>query len=382
MENEKFSEIRPFNDFETREAMLRISKHPLLSPVIQYLFPDKNLYEMRELIASLKTVDEFQAKVMSDVIQKIISDTSRNLTYSDVERFKDNKKHLFISNHRDILLDSAIIQLIFFVNGIQTSEMAVGDNLITDVFIEDIARSNKMIKVERNKNPRDFYNSSILLSHYIRETITSGRSSVWIAQRNGRTKDGNDMTEQGLLKMFDMSAPSGDFVEDFNDLSIVPVSISYEYEPCDILKAKELYISRRRKYEKAPGEDLNSILTGIMQFKGNIHVNFCDTITREELTWCSNMEKNDRYKNLSEIIDRKIISSYKLSKNNYIAYDLLNHSNKYSSYYSESDRQSFLSYINYKLSGIDEGQKEIEEIFLTIYSGPVFNNERIEVTDR
>ena len=382
MENEKFSEIRPFNDFETREAMLRISKHPLLSPIIQYLFPDKNLYEMREHIASLKTVDEFQAKVMSNVIQKIISDTSRNLTYSDVERFKDNKKHLLISNHRDILLDSAIIQLIFFVNGIQTSEMAVGDNLITDVFIEDIARSNKMIKVERNKNPRDFYNSSILLSHYIRETITSGRSSVWIAQRNGRTKDGKDMTEQGLLKMFDMSAPSGDFVEDFNDLSIVPVSISYEYEPCDILKAKELYISRRRKYEKAPGEDLNSILTGIMQFKGNIHVNFCDTITREELTWCSNMEKNDRYKNLSEIIDRKIISSYKLSKNNYIAYDLLNHSNKYSSYYSESDRQSFLSYINYKLSGIDEGQKEIEEIFLTIYSGPVFNNERIEVTDR
>jgi len=239
-----------------------------------------------------------------------------------------------------------------------------------------------MIKVERNKNPRDFYNSSILLSHYIRETITSGRSSVWIAQRNGRTKDGKDMTEQGLLKMFDMSAPSGDFVEDFNDLSIVPVSISYEYEPCDLLKTKELYISRRRKYEKAPGEDLNSILTGIMQFKGNIHVNFCDTITREELTWCSNMEKNDRYKNLSEIIDRKIISSYKLSKNNYIAYDLLNHSNKYSSYYSESDRQSFLSYINYKLSGIDEGQKEMEEIFLTIYSGPVFNNERIEVTDR
>jgi hypothetical protein len=381
MENEKYSEIRPFNDLETREAMLRISKHPLLSPVIQYLFPDKNLYEMRELIASLKTVDEFQAKVMSNVIQKIISDTSRDLTYSDVERFKDNKKHLLVSNHRDILLDSAIIQLIFFVNGIQTSEMAVGDNLITDVFIEDIARSNKMIKVERNKNPRDFYNSSILLSHYIRETITSGRSSVWIVQRNGRTKDGNDMTEQGLLKMFDMSAPSGDFVEDFNDLSIVPVSISYEYEPCDLLKAKELYISRRRKYEKAPGEDLNSILTGIMQFKGNIHVSFCDAITREELTWCSNMEKNDRYKNLADIIDRKIIGSYKLWKNNYIAYDLLNHSNKYSSYYSESDRQSFLSYINYKLSGIDEGQKEMEEIFLTIYSGPVFNNERIEVTD-
>lgn len=381
MENEKFIDIRPFNDTEAKEAMMRLAKHPLLSPISLYLFPNKQPDQIRQLIASLGTVDEFQGKVMFPAINKIIADTARTLSYSGVEQYKNNKKHLFISNHRDILLDSGIIQIILFMNGIQTSEMAVGDNLITDMFIEDIARTNKMIKVERNKNPRDFYNSSMLLSQYIRDSIKSNGSSVWIAQRNGRTKDGNDMTEQGLLKMFDMSSTNNDFVADFNELSIVPVSISYEYEPCDLLKAKELFVSRRRKYEKIPGEDLNSILTGIMQFKGNIHISFCEPISTEELEKCSSMEKNDRFKSLAEIIDRKIISSYQLWKNNYIAYDVLNGKDKYSSKYTESDKLSFLSYLKYKLSDIDDNQKEMEEIFLSIYAGPVFNNERVEVTD-
>jgi hypothetical protein len=181
--------------------------------------------------------------------------------------------------------------------------------------------------------------------------------------------------------MFDMSSTNNDFSTDFNELSIVPVSISYEYEPCDLLKAKELFVSRRRKYEKIPGEDLNSILTGIMQFKGNIHISFCEPVSTEELEKCSSMEKNDRFKSLAEIIDRKIIGSYQLWKNNYIAYDVLNGTDKYSSKYTESDKLSFLSYLKYKLSDIDDNQKEMEEIFLSIYAGPVFNNERVEVTD-
>jgi len=381
MEEEKFIGIRPFNDIEAKEAMMRLAKHPLLSPISLYLFPNRQPDQIRQLIASLNSVDEFQSKIMFPAINKIVADTARTMSYSGVEQYKSNKKHLFISNHRDILLDSGIIQIIFFMNGIQTSEMAVGDNLITDIFIEDIARSNKMIKVERNKNPRDFYNSSMVLSQYIRDSITNELSSVWIAQRNGRTKDGNDMTEQGLLKMFDMSSHFGDFSADFDEISIVPVSISYEYEPCDLLKTKELFVSKRRKYEKIPGEDLNSILTGIMQFKGNIHISFSEPISREELVRCSVMEKNDRFKNLAEIIDSKIIRSYHLWKNNYIAYDVLNSTDKYSYKYTESDKQSFLSYLKYKLSDIDENQKEMEEIFLSIYAGPVSSNERIEVTD-
>jgi len=256
-------------------------------------------------------------------IKKILQDTSSQLTYSGLDKLDKNIRYLFISNHRDIMLDSAIMQAILFETGMSTSEMAVGDNLITDPLLEDIARVNKMIKVVRNTNAREMYASSILLSEYIRKTVKEQESSVWIAQRNGRTKDGIDITEQGLLKMLDMSG-EGDFVRDFKELSIVPVSVSYEYEPCDILKAREIYISRRQKYVKSEGEDLNSILTGIMQFKGGIHFNFCDVINEKEVASCSGMEKNERFKALGEIMDLKINSTFHLWPNNYIAYDILN----------------------------------------------------------
>lgn len=370
MIEDKFQDIRPYIDEEEVLALSRISKHPLLAQISAYLFPGKRTEDLRQFIASLKNVDEFQSQVMLFAIKKIISDTAKTLSYSGVEKFKDGKKHLFISNHRDILLDSAIIQVIFRMNDIQTSEMAVGDNLITDSFIEDIARSNKMIKVVRSTNPRELYNTSSLLSEYIRDAITSQRSSVWIAQRNGRTKDGIDITEQGLLKMLDMSG-SGDFIKDFEDLSIVPVSISYEYEPCDLLKTKELYISRRRKYIKSPGEDLNSILTGIMQYKGSIHIAFGDPIETKSIENVSSLGKNEKFKKLAELIDSQILGSYNLWKTNYIAFDILNKSQVYQSMYTPKDKEEFLSYFKYKLSESEGDFDEMQEIFLSIYANPV-----------
>jgi hypothetical protein len=346
---------------------------------MSYLFPDKNPEDMRRLIASLKSVDEFQSKVMFSAIKKIVSDTSRTLSYAGLDKLKDNKKHLFISNHRDILLDSGIIQVIFHMNDIQTSEMAVGENLITDPFIEDVARSNKMIRVGRNKNARELYSSSLNLSEYIRKRISENGSSIWIAQRNGRTKDGVDLTEQGLLKMLEMSG-SGDFVKDFDELSIIPVSISYEYEPCDLLKTKELYVSRRKKYVKTPGEDLNSIITGIMQFKGNIHINFCQPVTYNELSNCAQLEKNEKFKSLSEMIDNRIIDSYQLWRSNYIAYDLLFSRDKYADNYTAAEKNSFVSYLKYKLTDTDGNPKEMEEIFLSLYANPVLSKERISLT--
>ena len=376
MDLDKFADIRPYIQDEIIPALNRIARHPLLSPIMSYLFPDKNPEDMRRLIASLKSVDEFQSKVMFSSIKKIVSDTSRTLSYAGLDKLKDNKKHLFISNHRDILLDSGIIQVIFHMNGIQTSEMAVGDNLITDPFIEDVARSNKMIRVGRSKNARELYSSSLNLSEYIRKRICEDGSSIWIAQRNGRTKDGVDLTEQGLLKMLEMSG-SGDFVKDFDELSIIPVSISYEYEPCDLLKTKELYVSRRKKYVKIPGEDLNSIITGIMQFKGNIHINFCQPVTYNELSNCAQLEKNEKFKSLSEMIDNRIIDSYQLWRSNYIAYDLLFSRDKYADNYTSAEKNSFISYLKYKLSDTDGNPKEMEEIFLSLYANPVLSKERI-----
>lgn len=373
---DSFSDIRPYLEDEIIPALNRIAKHPLLTPIISYLFPNKEPEKMRQLISALKSVEDFQDKVMFYAIRKIILDTAGSLSYEGLDKLRDNKKHLFISNHRDILLDSGIIQVILHMNGIQTSEMAVGDNLITDPFIEDIARSNKMIRVERGKNARELYNSSMLLSRYIRQRISTEESSVWIAQRNGRTKDGVDLTEQGLLKMLEMSG-KGDFAKDFDQLSIVPVSISYEFEPCDLLKTKELFISRRKKYIKTPGEDLNSIITGIMQYKGNIHISFCKPVSLQELTTFSKLEKNEKFKALAEGIDRAIIESYQLWKNNYIAYDLLFSSDKYTSDYSPSEKNHFLNYLRYKLSDTEGNPKEMEEIFLSIYANPVLSKEKL-----
>lgn len=373
---ENFNEIRPYNNDEIRPAMQRISKHPLMDPILSYLFPEKNIRELRGEISSIDTIEDFQRHIMLKSIHSILDKTSKNLTYSGLENIRADKKHLLISNHRDILLDSGIIQTIMFDNNLPTSEMAVGDNLITEQFIEDIARANKMIKVVRSTNPKELYNSSLLLSSYIRYIITSGQSSVWIAQRNGRTKNGIDITEQGLLKMFDMSC-TGPFTEGFKQLSIVPVSISYEFEPCDHLKTKEIYVSRRQKYVKAAGEDIVSILTGIVQEKGNIHIHFGEPISDSEIESVSKLEKNERFKALAEIIDKGIVGGFKLWKNNYIACDLLNNSDEYISEYSIEDKEDFRKYFKNKISELFGDRDEIEEIMLSIYANPVLNSKRL-----
>ena len=378
MIQDKFEDIRPYIDSEIVPVMKRISKHPLLDPILAYLFPDNEPNELRKQVSSIKSVEEFQGKIMLSSIHSIVSKTSTSLTYSGLENISGDKKHLLISNHRDIILDSGIIQAIFYDNNLPTSEMAVGDNLITEQFIEDVARSNKMIKVVRSTNPRELYNSSSLLSEYIRSVITAGKSSVWIAQRNGRTKDGIDVTEQGLLKMFDMSG-NGNFVDDFDELSIVPISISYEYEPCDHLKTRELYISRRQKYVKAAGEDIVSILTGIIQEKGAIHIHFGKPISRHELECISELEKNEKFKALAELIDKYIVSGYKLFKTNYIAFDILNDSSDYSSHYTSEDREAFDAYYKAKISELFGDRSEIEEIMLSIYANPVINRNRIGI---
>ena len=372
MKVDKFKDIRPYKDEEEAPALSRIASHPLLKDISSYLFPGKNPDEFRQFISSLSSVNEFQDKVMLYAINKIVQDTSKGLSYSGIENISENKKHLLISNHRDILLDSALIQVILKTNGIETSEMAVGDNLVTDSFLEDIARSNKMIKVIRSSNPRELYKSSLLLSEYIRESVSEDRSTVWIAQRNGRTKNGIDMTEQGLLKMLDMSG-KGDFVNDFKELSIVPVSISYEYEPCDFLKAKELYITRRTKYKKSPGEDLNSILTGIMQFIGQIHINFNEPVSIDEIEECSQREKNERFKSLAEVIDKKISGGYKIWNSNRISYDILKKKTKFSSYYTPQEKALFEDYCEFKLSDFEGDKQEIKDIFLSIYSNATLN---------
>ncbi len=376
--NTKYENIRPYSDSELKEALKRIVKDPTFDKIRLAVFPERTLEELEFKFLSISTIQQFQEEIMSEIIKRILSKTSDGLTYTGLEVLNTTDRHLFISNHRDILLDPALLHLICFFNNLPIAQMAIGDNLITSDFIEDVARSNRMIKVLRGGSPKDIYISSTLLSEYIRNSITSQESSVWIAQRNGRTKDGNDQTEQGLLKMLDMSGGK-DFAKNFNELAIIPLVISYQIETCDFLKARELYLSKSTKYIKEPGEDLKSILQGISQNKGGIHISLLEPISTAEIERCASMEKNEKYTSLAALIDNRIHKGYKLWDNNYIAYDILNDSNTYEGHYTKEAKENFIVYMESGLSCLRENEpsldiNEIRTIFLNIYAKSLVNS--------
>ena len=379
MDQNEFNDIAPFNDEEASAALARVANHPNVPWISKFLFPDKPETLLRDILRNIHSVDQFQDMVMTTAIEWVISNTVHNFSYDGISKVLDTgKKYLFVSNHRDIILDPAFMQIVLHRNQLPYTQIAVGDNLLTHKTVELLIRSNRMIKVIRGISARELYLSSQLLSKYIRETITSGQSSVWIAQRQGRTKDGTDVTEQGLLKMFDMSGTK-DFVQNFMELNIVPLSISYEYEPCDILKARELLISRSQKYVKGEFEDLQSIMQGIRQPKGNVHINIGDTLTEEEIREASFCDKNDRYQLLRHAVDRRVISGYQLWKTNYMAYDIVNGNGKYAAEYTPEELEAFKAYLEVQLGSVEPqlDRAALRDILLHIYSNPVVSKENL-----
>ncbi len=374
----KFESISPYTDEEMVEALSEVASHPIVGVIQQYFFPDERPGFLRDLMLSVRSVDELQTAVMSKVVEWVIEHTIHTFSYDGINNINPDEKFLLMSNHRDIILDPAITQLIFFRNNIPMTEVAVGDNLLSNSTIEKLIRANRMVKVVRGISARELYLSSQLLSEYIRLRITSGTSSIWLAQRQGRTKNGADTTEQGLLKMLDMSGGK-DFVENFMELNITPMSISYEYEPCDILKAREILISRYQKYVKADGEDLHSIITGVKQQKGNTHLHIGPKLTENEIRKASLCDKNDRYQYIRHIVDMRVVSGYRLWKTNYIAYDIFYNVYKYSDRYTEGEKQAFVDYMGSQLDTVETSlnRNELAGIFLQIYSNPVLSKEKL-----
>lgn len=317
-----YEDIRPYDDFQTSEALKRVASNPLVDKISEFLYPGSDAALLRELLSSINGVDDFQNRVMYNAIGSIIVKTSDGLTFGGLEYFKNDdgsfNHYLLLSNHRDIVLDPAIIQYILKGNNLPLTEIAVGDNLISSPFVEDLMRSNRMIKVIRSGSVRELYAASKNLSEYMRMRLLQG-SSIWIANRNGRTKNGYDETSQGILKMFSMSGPAG-FVDNFSELHIMPVAISYEIEPCGLEKALETCIKEKYgEYHKAAGEDLKSILTGIIQKKGRIHIEFCKPLTIDEINDAASYGKNDNLRRLCEIIDDRILNGYRLWPTNLAA---------------------------------------------------------------
>ncbi|MDR0437527.1 MAG: 1-acyl-sn-glycerol-3-phosphate acyltransferase, partial [Bacteroidales bacterium] len=324
------------------------------------------------MIRSLETTEDFQKLLAINAFQKIIKQTTNGFTIEGLEHIDTSKNHIFVMNHRDIVLDSSLFQIALMDHGFKTTEICIGDNLMPSQFFIDIWRSNKMVTVVRGASIRETLQNSLVFSKYLRNTITNKHESVWIAQRNGRTKDGIDVTDPALIKMFAMSGTT-DILTSIAELNIIPVAISYQIEPCDWMKTRELFLSKNAPYQKAPNEDFQSILTGIMQRKGKVHIAIRKPIN-PKLEICKKLPNHAIFKGIAKLIDNEIISGYKLFDTNYIAYDLLNRTDKYASHYAEEAKQQFVIDMNEKIAKIGlEFYPELCKIFFNIYANPVFS---------
>ena len=327
-----YDSIRPYSDAEALSALSRVAAHPVLPRISAYLYPELGPDALRERISGVTGVRDFQERVMCPAVERIIERTTDGVSVGGLEHLRASLSQgpdggrqgcLILSNHRDIVLDPAILQCVLNRAGLPLSDIAAGDNLIRDPFVRDLMRSNRMVTVRREGTPRELYAAAVELSSYIRDHVAGG-GSLWIAQREGRTKDGRDVTAQGVLKMLAM-ARSGSFAERFAGLRIVPLSISYEFEPCGVLKARENLLRRAAggTYRKAPDEDLNSILTGILQQKGHVHYEFGEALTEEEIAVCGEGEANARFRALASLLDGRIRGGYRIWPTNRAAAELL-----------------------------------------------------------
>lgn len=379
-----FDEIRPYRDAEVPEIMKRLLVDPVFARVLQKLFVHENkIQEIREAILHTCDVESFQRTFMVPFLENIIKTSTSGLTVGGQEHLDKDKSYLFISNHRDIVLDSALLNVEIYRIGFKPTEIAIGSNLLIYDWIEDVSRVNRSFIVKRNIPVRQMLESSQLLSAYIRQTVNNNGNSIWIAQREGRSKDGLDQTSPALLKMLNMSNEE-EFVAGFEELNIVPMSISYEIEPCGNEKVAEL-LKRQADpgFAKTEKDDLLSMVSGLKNQKGRIHIQFGAPVGKSALAELSAEGNiNDKLKNLAEYIDLQIYSNYRLYPNNYIAYDLYYDCSKYIDQYTIEEQRSFIELTHQRLKLVNEDREEAMELWLKMYATPVYSFENCHKQDQ
>lgn len=372
-----FEDIRPYSAEEFASAWNRIKDHPTFHAALHYLFSDNERKNIIEDFPNFSSTRDFQLKIMHRAIRNILSKSSAGLSSGGFENISPNESYTFISNHRDIFLDSGILQILLVEHGHDTSEITFGNNLMVNQFLIDIGKVNKMFTVYRTGNRREIYDNSIRLSNYMRFAITSKKQSTWIAQRNGRTKNGWDETQVGLLKMLQVSKPDN-FEESFAELNIVPVSISYEFEPCDILKVRENYYSLQGNYTKSADEDVKSILAGVTENKGRVHLQLGQPLN-SALPQIA--KASDSMKALNYFMDAEINGSYQLFATNYIAFDLLHSKSETNSQYTGEQKEYFIHYMHDKLKLVQGDEHILQKLFLELYANPVTNSRKFNPTE-
>ena len=373
---EEFNSIRCYTDVEVPYVISQIVNRPEILKVLSYVLgPDHAEYFLRTL-APINTIDDFQREVIVTILTAIEHKSCSDVVLLGTEKISKEKGALFITNHRDIVLDSALLNMHLYFKGFNTSQIAIGNNLLIQPWIEHAVRLNKSFIVRRDGSIKQQLLISKNLSEYIRYVISERKDSVWLAQREGRAKDSNDVTQPSIIKMLNMSSKAT-FSESINELNITPIAINYEFDACDFLKAKEFQQKRDNpQFKKSPMDDLMSMQTGLIAPKGRVSYNVCDPIVVPE-SW-NELSKNEQVQALTAEIDKRIHANYILYPNNYVAADILYNTHKFADKYTQKDKEKFEAYVEKQLNKIDIPNPDypfLRHMIYTMYANPALNQE-------
>ncbi len=367
-----FDDIRPFNDSEYHSVVKELIKVKPLMQAIETYLPHLKEGQIEAVLKSYNTIQEFQSNMSCGIVQAIIDSSMDSFSYGGLSELNKDGAYLYLSNHRDIVLDSALINYCLDINEFDTCEIAIGSNLVSEPWVNKLVRLNKSFIVKRGLPKLDMLEASKTLSAYINHAINEKKSSIWIAQREGRAKDGDDKTNPALLKMFGLSK-TNDLLEYLISLNITPVSISYELDPCDYLKIPELIKkSQGDRYEKAEGEDNEHMVLGMNGYKARTHVEFTYPINDKIKKLSGIKNRNELLQRIAQTIDEVIYNNYKLWSTNYIAYDMYTNTTKYVDKYTEEEKLIFTNYMNERLAKLSSNDLN-QQFFLKMYANPVIN---------
>lgn len=371
---QEFEDIRPYNDSEVAQTIDRIVLEKGFKKTVEAMMPNADYQAVVKKLKEQKTVKDFQTTFVYDLLDAIESRTVTDFEITGLENIQKNKGYVFFSNHRDIILDSALLNVHMSKLGYETSEIAIGSNLLILPWITDLVKLNRTFVVKRGITAKELLLSSMTLSRYIHYTIEDKNTSIWIAQREGRTKDGNDKSQESVLKMFNMSI-KGDIIEATKKLNIIPMTISYEYDPVDNLKIIERYKKTiDPSFKKSPIDDMFGMRDGLFCKKGRVKIHLGKCINEDLDSIDKTLNKNQIYTEIAKILDKKIYQGYKLYPINYVAADIIENSNNYSKYYTNEEKNQALDYFDYRIDEF-KGDVELQKNMLhKLYAYPVFNH--------
>ncbi len=372
-----FSRIKPYEEDQVHDALVRMLSNPIFQKLIDYLYPPEIHEKLRKDLLAANSSLEFQKLFMYTGLKSVLEKTTPKGLHFENEHFiNDGRPVSYVANHRDILLDSALLQVILVDLGLETSEISFGNNLIVNDFVNDFGRINRMFTVFRDGSPRELLQNAKNLSAYIHHTLKEKERSIWIAHRKGRTKNGVDKTDLGVIKML-ISSGKNDILEAVRCLDIVPLSMSYEWEPCDASKVRELYLKEFGTFSKTPDEDMNSVIQGIIGQKGGINLCFCKPVNEVLENFDVSLGNNPFLNQIVDYMDKQMIENYKLWPSNYYAYDLASNSKEHADFYTEETIRYFQERLDKTIQLIGKDDQKVRQLFIDLYANPVRSKQNL-----